>query len=391
MFTFFVFLAVLGLIVLVHEFGHFFVARKNGIAVDEFGFGFPPRLLGIQWLKKGEHKRWRVVWGNRELTDEDKRHGVLYSLNWIPLGGFVKIVGENGEEAGPASFGHKSFWQKLAVLLAGVVMNFLLAAVLLSVGFMVGLPQMIDDVSRDAIVTNQQLQVVETVPGKPAEAVGVEAGDVIVQVGTMVSPRLAEMQAYVDVHQDEEISLTVKRGGEVYIKNIHPIVYSETGKGGLGVVIAETGTVRYPWYLAIYYGCIATGMYFYHIVVAFYYFFIGLFTGAGSSGAVSGPVGIAVMTGQVARMGFGYLLQFVALLSLNLAFLNVLPIPALDGGRVFFLVLGKVWKKAASAKIEQTAHTIGFLALMVLVVVITVKDLGAFSGAVRQFIVHLFS
>ena len=142
----------------------------------------------------------------------------------------------------------------------------------------------------------------------------------------------------------------------------------------------EVGLVSYPWYKAIYYGFLMTGFYLKEIVVAFYYLIAGLFVGQGAGEALSGPVGIAVMTGQVARLGFSYLLNFTALLSLNLAVINILPIPALDGGRLLFLLISKIKRKPIAQRYEQMAHGLGFTVLMFLVVLITIKDLGHFKG-----------
>ena len=383
MFTLFVFIAVLAILVLSHEFGHFIVARKSGIKVDEFGFGFPPRLVGIRRLKKaGSKHKWQIIWGHKKTTAaaemSEYTPGTLYSINLIPLGGFVKIKGEDGSDATDHdSFAAKKVWQKALVIVAGVLMNVVVAAVLLSVGFMVGLPQ-ISEGAPAGSVRDQQLQIIQVLPGKPAEAAGFKIGDVIVSVGNLKEPEPDTFREYINTHRDEDITVTIKRGSEIITKKIHPIIYEDTGKGGLGVAIAEVGLVRYPWYRAIYYGILATGVYLKEILFAFALLIKGLFTGSGVEGGVSGPVGVAVMTGQVARMGVSYLLQFIALLSLNLAVLNILPIPALDGGRLLFIVIRAVTRRPVAVKYEQLIHTVGFILLMLLVIAVTVKDLGSF-------------
>lgn len=383
MFTLFVFIAVLAILVLSHEFGHFIVARKSGIKVDEFGFGFPPRLVGIRRLKKaGSKHKWQIIWGHKKTTAaaemSEYTPGTLYSINLIPLGGFVKIKGEDGSDATDHdSFAAKKVWQKALVIVAGVLMNVVVAAVLLSVGFMVGLPQ-ISEGAPAGSVRDQQLQIIQVLPGKPAEAAGFKIGDVIVSVGNLKEPEPDTFREYINTHRDEDITVTIKRGSEIITKKIHPIIYEDTGKGGLGVAIAEVGLVRYPWYKAIYYGILATGVYLKEILFAFALLIKGLFTGSGVEGGVSGPVGVAVMTGQVARMGVSYLLQFIALLSLNLAVLNILPIPALDGGRLLFIVIRAVTRRPVAVKYEQLIHTVGFILLMLLVIAVTVKDLGSF-------------
>lgn len=383
------FLAVLAVLVISHEFGHFIFAKKNGIGVHEFGFGFPPRFLGVQF-KKGNTKKWRLVWGNRELDDSDKDYGTVYSLNWLPLGGFVKIKGENGEEAQDKdSFAAKKFWQKSLVLCAGVMMNVLLAFVLLTVGYVVGLPQNLDNISDVSRISDRRIEILQTLPGKPAEAAGIMAGDVVVQVGDLQNPRLKEMQDYIDLHKNEQLLVRVKRLDQIIEKKIQPAVYVETGKGGLGIAIAEIGTVKYSFFPALWEGMKATAWYLKEIVISFGVLLAGLFTGHGAGEAVSGPVGVAVMTGRVAKLGWIYLIQFAAMLSLNLAIFNILPIPALDGGRELFLVIAKLRGKAVSQKVEQIFHTVGFALLMLLVIVVTVRDLANFKEVILNFIKRL--
>ncbi len=393
MITFLIFLAVLAVLVLSHEFGHFIVARASGMKVYEFGFGFPPRVVGFQWQKNANGKnKLKLIWGKKkeasvydELDGIPKQNedegGTVYSLNLIPLGGFVQIKGENGDEQGTDSFGAKSFWKKAATLSAGVAMNIILAFILISAGFIMGLPQSTDNLPTGVTVKNRQLEIIEAMAGKPAAVAGLQAGDVVVSLDNLQSPTVAEMQNYIDAHKNQDINVTVTRDGATIEKKIHPFVYSDTGKGGLGVGLVETGLVSYPWYKALYYGFMMTGFYLKEIVLSFYFLIAGLFAGQAPGEALSGPVGIAVMTGQVARLGFSYLLNFTALLSLNLAVINILPIPALDGGRLLFLIINKIKRKPMAQKYEQIAHSAGFAVLMLLVVVITVKDLGHFSGA----------
>ena len=356
MVTFLIFIAVLAVLVLSHEFGHFIVARKSGMKVYEFGFGFPPRLFSI---KKGE---------------------TIYSINLIPLGGFVKIKGEDGEEPGPDSFVSQKVWKRAITLFAGVGMNIILAFVLLSAGLMVGLPQSVDNLPSGVSVKDSRLQIMEVMSGKPADQAGLQPGDTIIGLDNLENPGIKVMQEYVNNHKDQDIQVTVKRGDEIVAKKIHPFIYADTGKGGLGVSLVEVGLVSYPWHKAIYYGFFLTGFYLKEIVLAFFYLIAGLFVGNHAGEALSGPVGIAVMTGQIARLGFSYLLNFIALLSLNLAIINILPIPALDGGRLLFLLIGKIKRKPIAQKYEQFAHSLGFALLMFLVVVITIKDLGNFKG-----------
>lgn len=384
------FVLVLAVLVISHEFGHFIAAKKTGMKVHEFGFGFPPRLFGLQF-KKNDAKKWRLVKGNRDLNESDEEYGTVYSLNWLPLGGFVKIKGENGEgKEDPESFAAKKPWQKAVVLSAGVIMNVLLAMVLLIGGYIIGLPQTVDSISDVSKIKDRRIEILQTIPGKPAEAAGIKAGDVILQVGTLQNPRLKELQDYVDQHKNEEILVKVQREKEFFDKKVKPAVYADTGRGGLGVAIAEIGTVRYPFFAAIWEGIKATFWYLKEIFVAFYLLIKGAFSGHGVGEAVSGPVGVAVMTGRVARMGIIYLIQFMAMLSLNLAVFNILPIPALDGGRLLFVLISKLRRKEVSQKLEGTFHMVGFALLMLLVVVVTVRDLNNFKGVIGAFFSRLF-
>ncbi len=381
MITFLIFIAVLAVLVLSHEFGHFVVARKSGMKVYEFGFGFPPRLLGIQFTKDVNGKKKLRFIGRKKILEEESHGGsTIYSINLIPLGGFVHIKGENGEDPGPDSFAAQNAWKRAATLCAGVAMNILLAFILLSAGFMMGLPQAVDNLPAGVTVKDKRLEIIEAMPGKPAAEAGLQSGDIILGLDNLQNPSIKEMQEYVNTNKDKDIQVFVKRDDGIIEKKVHPFVYEDTGKGGLGVSLAEVGLVSYPWYKAIYYGLMMTGFYLKEILFSFYYLIAGLFAGNGAAESVSGPVGIAVMTGQVARLGFSYLLNFIALLSLNLAVINILPIPALDGGRLLFLIISKIKGKPISERYEQMAHGLGFVVLMSLVVIITIKDLGHFKG-----------
>ncbi len=385
MVTLLIFVAVLLVLVVSHEFGHFIAARKSGMKVHEFGFGFPPRLFGLQSRKDETGKRiWKFVWGKQQ---PDENFGTLYSVNLLPLGGFVKIKGEDGEEAGPDSFAAQKAWKRGVTLLAGVFMNILLALVFLSIAFMLGAPQATDSLPPDARVENAHLEIMDAIVGKPASEAGLQSGDVIVSLDSAEIITVKELLAYIEAHKNNEIQVVVKRGDEIVEKNIKPLVHADSGKAEIGVALVEVGTVKYPWYKAIYYGFVMTGLYLKQIVLSFYYLISQLFAGAPVGEALSGPVGIAVMTGKVAKLGFNYLLNFMALLSLNLAIINVLPIPALDGGRFLFLLISKIKGKPLNQKYEQIAHGIGFFVLISLVVLITIKDLGNFGG----FFTNLFN
>ncbi len=391
MITLLIFIAVLAVLVLSHEFGHFVTARLSGMKVEEFGFGFPPRAFGIRRVTTPTGTKWHVVWGNKNIQDEvhEAEHvpGTVYSVNWLPLGGFVKIKGEDAtsEYASESdSFMSQKTWKKMIVLVAGVFMNFLVAVILLSVSYMAGVPQAVG--KNDVVPGERRLEVMQVFAGKPAAAVGIKPGDVIIKMDEVSLPRIDDFQAYVNDHKDAEIKFDIKRGDTILHYQLRPAIYQDTGKGGIGVALSEVVMVRYPWYQAIGKGAQDTVTYTKLIFQGFGTLVADLFRGRGAGGAVSGPVGVAVMTGQAARLGFSSLLEFMAILSLNLAVLNVLPIPALDGGRLFFVIISAILRRPITPRIEQRIHMVGFLLLILLVLVVTAKDIYGLKDVIGSFV-----
>lgn len=366
--TIIVFLAVLSLIVFVHEFGHYYTARKIGVKAKEFGFGMPPRAIG--WYKNKEGK-WKKVYGGKEVDDADD---TIWSLNWLPLGGFVQLGEDDETSEDPNHFINKKIWQKAVVLFAGVSMNVVLAMVLISIGFMVGLPQNLDNIGSRAEISQRKIQIIQIMPDSPAASSELAIGDVIVSLNGNVFSKHEDMLNYLDAHVNEEVKYEIKRSGEWLEKTIIPELRGDTSRAGIGVAIAETGIVKYPWYLSIFEGIKATIFLTWAIMVAFYEMIKGLIVGNGVSAEVAGPVGIAVLTGEVARMGIIYLLQFTALLSINLAIINAFPFPALDGGRLLFLAIEKVKGSPVKRQVEGIIHYIGFALLMGLILLVTFKD-----------------
>ena len=369
MVTLFIFIIVLSLLVFVHELGHFLVAKKAGMKVEEFGFGFPPKLFGI---KKGE---------------------TTYSINWIPLGGFVRIKGESGDHKGDSdSFASKKIWQRFSVLIAGVAMNLVLAVVLFSIGFMVGLPSIVDEnLPKSARVNQPELTIMTVLEKSPAFEAGVNEGDRIVSINGQVFNSAQDARDYISEKGSDSIELITKKKDEpskTFLLTSKPL--EGTGIVGVGLGFELTGFVSYPFFQAILQGVSTTGELTYVIVVAFIGIIGSLIAGHGVGVDLSGPVGIAVLTGQVAALGLIHLLQFTALLSINLAVINVLPFPALDGGRLLFLIIEKLRGRNVNAKIETAVHNLGFMLLMVLVVLVTYKDFVNFGdeilGAIKSLI-----
>ena len=372
--TFLLFLLVLGALVLVHELGHFLMARRSGMKAEEFGFGFPPRLCGIVW--NDDRQRYDVVLGNKEVSSSH----TVYSINWIPFGGFVRIKGENGDGAKDSdSFASKSPFARIKVLSAGVVMNFLFAWVLISVVLMLGFPRSIDSdekVNPDTV----EVQIASVLDGTPAADMGLHMGDVVVSVNGEKYLRVEHVQRLIKENAGQEISIGVKRGDETLLLHGTPRVDFPENQGSLGVSLGETIFAKYSFFQAILQGAVET----YHLTIAMIFGIAKLFGSLvmGSReelSAVSGPLGIAYLTGEISHLGLAYLLYFTAILSVNLGILNILPFPALDGGRVLFVLIESLKGSPVSEKVEAIFHQVGFLLLLVLMVLITVHDISKFD------------
>ena len=344
--TIILFILVLLVCVLVHEWGHYIVAKKSGMMVEEFGFGIPPRLWS--W-KKGE---------------------TTYSVNALPIGGFVRIAGENGlEENAPTDrqFESKTWYQKTAVLVAGVVCNFLLALVLFTVAYTIGLP---------GVNPNGTPTVVSVVAGSPTADAGIRVGDKItgVAVGTTYVSVLDTENIRKAIQATEgDVTLSYTRAGEVGTATVVPEV-SSTGKA-VGIAIEPIGVVKQSFFastgLAWKQTIGLTGSIFRTLgnLVA------GIFTGESSVDGLVGPVGLAREVGSAANIGPTYLLAFIATISLNLAVLNILPFPALDGGRLIIVWGEALTRRRFSPKVVGIIHMVGFLLLISLMLVLTVGDI----------------
>jgi regulator of sigma E protease len=345
-----VFIAILALLVLVHEFGHYWVAKKSGMKVEEFGFGFPPRLFGI---KRGE---------------------TLYSVNLLPLGGFVKIVGENNDNADdPRSFGNRPFMGRLLTLIAGVVMNFVLACILLAIGFGIGLPTVVESdsqVPKFGSLSEAKIAVLQISPESPAATAGLKEGDQVKKIDGNEFSEISPAIEHIKSKAGQNIAVEVLRGDETVKLDIASRANPPEGEGALGVALGKVGELTFPWWYTPVVGVKAA----WHITTLTVDAFVDLiFKGQGVE-SLGGPVKIAVLTGQVAKLGIAYLIQFTAFLSVNLAVLNILPFPALDGGRVLFLIIEKIRGKKNNPKIEQVFNAVGFALLLLLIVWITARD-----------------
>jgi regulator of sigma E protease len=375
--TIIIFVAILGLLVFVHELGHFIVAKKSGMGVHEFGFGFPPRLFGLQ----KQNGKWKMVWGKKETDPEQ----TVYSINAIPLGGFVRIMGEDNDEASdPRSFTNKSFTKRFLTLAAGVLMNVLTAWVILSIGFMIGLPVAIDQADslpKGATFTNQQILIGQILPGSPAEKANLKDGDVLQNINGQTFSQINELQDYIKQRQGQTLQFEVKRINETISVPVETSIQTDNHQGVVGIGLAYYGKLKFGPVTALVQGAKTAVNQLQAIVTGLY----NVFTSKAGLKQIGGPVKIAQLTGQVADLGILPLLQFTAFLSLNLAILNTLPFPALDGGRMLFLIIEKLRGKPNNQTIEQYANAIGFMVLLALMLVITIRDVSQLQSIKNLF------
>lgn len=341
------FFAVLAVLVLSHEFGHFIAAKKSGIRVDEFGFGFPPRLFGV---KKGE---------------------TLYSINLIPFGGFVKIHGEEGENKGDSnSFSSKPISVRALVIAAGVVFNIALAWFLISLGYMAGMPTSVGTVPQGAEIMGKKVVILEVQENSPAKTAGLQPGDELAGFNSV-----EEAQKFISDNKGKEIGINYQRDEKNFSVKLTPRINPPAGQGAMGIAMDEIGTIKFSWFRSIWEGLKTT--YFLLIAVAqsIFYFIYNAVKGAGGWEQVMGPVGIIGVTGTAAKFGFVYLLGFISILSINLAVINILPFPALDGGRLLFLLIEKIKGSPVNPKVSGIIHSIGMALLLILMLAITYRDI----------------
>ena len=377
MITILVFLLVLSVLVLIHEFGHYCAARIFGVKAEEFGYGFPPRAIG---MVKTEHG-WKRVKGN----DRREYKNTIWSFNWLPLGGFVRLKGEAGEDGDAHdSFAAKKPWKRLIIIAAGVAMNWLLTAVIFSIGFMVGVPAQIEDLPAGAFVKDKQVQIAEVMKNYPADKAGILPGDALIAIdGVPVPSTVVAKDALAAAASDlRPIPIEVDRKGTRIKTIVTPIFLEEIQRPGVGISLADIGVVQFPWYRAIVQGFRITWAYTVMIVVGLYGLIRDLFVQHRLTSQVSGPVGIAVMTHRITQQGLWNVIQFTAILSLNLCVINFFPIPALDGGRAVLIIAEWLRRKKINPTIEANMHRVGFALLMVLIVLVTISDVRQYGGMI---------
>ena len=356
--TIIVFFLILQLLVFVHEWGHFITARRSGIAVEEFGFGLPPRIVGIT------------------------RKDVLYSINALPFGGFVRLKGEDQENKDADSFSKQRWMNRLAVLSAGVLMNFLLAVVCYAVLFITGFPMSADRAQTaddTGFVSSRYLVVTGIVDGSPAEDGDIKVGDKIMTVNGLPIESLKKAQD--SIHASEEVTLFLERKKEQKSVVLNPAILPDFQADGpiIGVGLDEIAVIRTNPIIALAFGFREVVSVSGRILSALGDIVRDLVVRRTLSPDVGGPVAIAVFTGRVIDLGWSHVLQFIAVISLNFSIINFLPLPALDGGRVLFLIIERIRGKPVGQRFEGLTHQIGFFVLIALAFLITTRDIARFE------------
>ncbi len=346
--------------IFVHELGHFLAAKFFNIRVDEFAIGFPPKIIGF---KSGETE---------------------YKINLTPLGGYVKIFGEDPDEEslnGPESkrsFVNAKKWKQVVVLLSGIFMNVVFAWVLVSISFNLGMVTALgDEYKGDA--TDTSVVILSVMKDSPSDIAGLKSGDNILALtsGKIIydKPDVNQIQEVI-AKSKSDIKIDYKRGdatGTISMSAKDGVV---DGRKAIGISMAQVGTVKFGFFQSFVEGAKFTVVESFHIAKGIYGFIVGAFSGqTGLLSQVSGPVGIAGMVGEARHIGFSYLLGFIAMISLNLAVLNAVPFPALDGGRVLFVAIEVIIRKKIKPVIANWANTIGFGTLIALMVFVTYKDI----------------
>lgn len=368
------------LLVIGHEAGHFFAARRAGIEVEEFGVGFPPRAKVIT-----------------------VKNGTEYTLNWLPLGGFVKLKGEHDSDTTAGSFGAARLRDKVKVMVAGVLMNFLIAYVLFTLIALVGMPQLVENqftVASDTKITRQEVLAGYVEPGSPADTAGLKLNDTIKSIEEksacdvcLNEPTKFELKESAQLGEatkslaGKEVSLIIDRKGTEQVLSTtlltDEIVAASKGsdnpKGYLGVVPTEFSARKSTWSAPI----VGAGVTLQFTELTFnglWSIVTGLFRGDTTQATeqVSGVVGVGYIFSSASFLGPVFMLMIVAVISLSLAIMNILPIPALDGGRLFVTLFYRLIKRPLTEKTEERIHGTGFAVLMILFVLITILDVQRF-------------
>lgn len=346
---FFAFISLVGLLVL-HELGHFVLAKKFGVKVEEFGLGYPPRIIG---KKIGE---------------------TIYSLNLLPFGAFVRLYGEEKAGEGQSSFNSQKIWKRALIVFGGALSFWAVAAVLFSVVMGLGTPKVIEDTAVGNF-TNPKVQIVNVLPDSPASQAGLKAGDTILKIDAKDISKVGEAQEITASHKGQKVILNIQRGKEVFDVSLTPRVSPKEGEGPMGVGLVRTALQKYPWYQAPIEGLKSTGILTWLIIDGYGRAIAAAFKGAPTGVSLVGPVGVFSLLNQASQMGVSYFLQFIAIISVNMALINLAPIPAVDGGKLLFLAIEKIRRKPVNEKTENRITAVFFMLLLGLMIFVTIKDI----------------
>lgn len=358
-----IFIVVIVALIVVHEFGHFVAAKLSGMRVDEFGLGYPPKAMTI--AKVGE---------------------TSYTLNWLPFGGFVKIYGEDGEGKSSRAFNNRPRLLQAIVLIAGITMNLIFAYILIVGALIMGTPRALSD-DELATARNAELLVANVLPGSPAALAQLLPGDTIVSATDAkgewraVDPK--SFSAFISESGGSEVKLDVKRNGKEQVITAKPsegIVTADPFRYALGVEVATVGVVPISLGQAVAEGARLTWGATVLTAEGLWHFFYSIFTFSADLSQVAGPIGIAGAVGSASTQGLGYLFSIMAIISINLALINLIPVPALDGGRLLFVIIESVIRRPIKPSVAYAVNAVGFIFLILLMVVVTAHDIFKIVG-----------
>lgn len=355
-------IVVFVLLVVIHEFGHYAAAKKSGVEVEEFGIGFPPKIAG-KIMGKGF---WRTY----------------YSINWLPVGGFVKLRGEHDADTAIGSYGAAPFLKKTVIIIAGIAMNFIAAALILSVLSAVGIPKLVEgqfSIASDTEVVDKRVIISYVEPNSPAEIAGIAAGDRLLSLAGSDIDTSSQVSDLTQRYAGQDVNITIQREKNEQVITTVTLENEDGGDGYLGVQTGDYIVERSTWSAPIR-GLGLTAQFSWLTLEGIFATVADLLSGNGKDAAenVAGPVGIVVLLRDVSQAGIVPLMFFMSLISITLGVVNVLPIPALDGGRLFVSGIFRLLKKPLSASTEERIHATGMAVLLLLMALITVIDVRRF-------------
>jgi len=351
-------IVILVILIVAHEFGHFLAAKLSKVRVDEFGVGYPPRAFSFGRIG-----------------------GTEYTLNWLPFGGFVKLFEEDGAEAvsgrgARGSFAAASPWKKVVILIAGVVANVLVGWILFSFGLMSGMPTAVESGTEGS-----RLVISGVVTGSPAQSAGLIGGDEITSVSasgktaTLTPEGIADFMAS---HGGKDVHITYEREGEEYEVDVapaHAVIPGAAAQPAIGIQLTAISEKQLPPLQAFTEGFVLTFNALKEVTQSLWSLVVNAFKGTANLQALVGPVGLTGVVGDAAGQGFGQVLGLAAFISLNLAVINLIPIPALDGGRLLFVIIEAAMRRRIPTLLSQILNTVGFFGIILLMIVITFHDI----------------